>query len=151
MSNIDILKKQIRRKVKRLLDIRKEAKEIKNELSCLIQQTNQKIETLNGCGTVLASRVLAEVRNIDRFRSSSSLAKYAGLCPRQRSSGKTKRHIKTKSGNRQLNMAMHRIALSQISKSGNQYAKKYFQRKKRKLVDIVFMMLKYKQEYSYSN
>lgn len=165
MSNIDILKKQIRRKVKRLLDIREEAKEIKNELSCLIQQTNQKIETLNGCGTVLASRVLAEVRNIDRFRSSGSLAKYAGLCPRQRSSGKTKRHIKTKSGNRQLNMAMHRIALSQISKSGNQYAKTYFEKKisegksksqalcclKRKLVDIVFMMLKYRQEYSYSN
>jgi len=161
MGNADILRKQIKRKVKRLLDIRDEAKEIENELSCLILQTNQKIETLNGCGIVLASQVLAEVRNIDRFHSPHSLAKYAGLCPREKSSGKTKKHIKTKSGNRRLNMAVHRIALSQISKSGNQYAKVYFQRKisegkskaqalcclKRRLIDIIFMMLKHQQEY----
>jgi transposase len=165
MGNTDILKNQIKRKVKRLLDIRQETKEIEQELNCLIQQTNQKIETLNGCGTVLASRILAEIRNIDRFHSPHSLAKYAGLCPRERSSGKTKRHIKTKAGNRRLNMAVHRVALSQISKSGNQYAKAYFQRKisegkskaqalcclKRRLIDIIFMMLKHQQGYNYSN
>lgn len=165
MNNISILKNQIRRKIKRLLDIREEVKEIEQELSCLIRQTNQKIETLNGCGTVLASQVLAEVRNIDRFHSPHSLAKYTGLCPREKSSGKTFRHIKTKSGNRRLNMAIHRIALSQISKSGNQKAKEYFQRKisegktksqalcclKRRLIDIIFMMLKYKQAYNYTN
>jgi len=128
-GNTDILKNQIKRKVKRLLDIRQETKEIENELDCLIQQTGWKIETLNGCGIVLASQVLAEIRNIDRFHSPYSLAKYAGLCPREKSSGKTKKHIKTESGNRRLNMAVHRIALSQISKSGNQYAKAYFQKK----------------------
>lgn len=165
IGNVSVLKNQIRRKIKRLLDIRQEVKEIEQELNFLIQQTNQKIETLNGCGTVLASQVLAEVRNVDRFQSPHSLAKYAGLCPREKSSGKTFRHIKTKSGNRRLNMAVHRIALSQISKSGNQYAKTYFQRKlsegktkaqalcclKRRLIDIIFMMLKYKQAYNYSN
>ena len=163
-DNSDILKNQIKRKVKRLLDIREETKEIENELVRLIRQTGQKIETLNGCGAVLASQVLAEVRNIDRFHSPHSLAKYAGLCPRERSSGKTFRHIKTKSGNRRLNMTVHRIALSQISRSGNQYAKAYFQKKiaegkskgqalcclKRRLIDIIFMMLKHKQEYNYS-
>jgi len=60
-------------------------------------------------------------------------------------------------------MAIHRIALSQISKSGNERAKEYFQRKlsegktkvqalcclKRRLIDIIFMMLKYKQAYNY--
>jgi len=161
MGNTGILKNQIKRKVKRLLDIRDETKEIEQELGCLIQQTNQKIETLNGCGTVLASQVLVEIRNIDRFHSPHSLAKYAGLCPREKSSGKTFKHIKTKSGNRRLNMTIHRIAVSQISKSGNQYAKAYFQKKisegksksqalcclKRRLIDIIFMMLKHKQEY----
>jgi transposase len=163
VGNISILKNQIKRKIKRLLDIRQEVKEIEQELNFLIQQTNQKIETLNGCGTVLASQVLAEVRNIDRFQSPHSLAKYAGLCPREKSSGKTFRYIKTKSGNRRLNMAVHRIALSQISKSGNERAREYFQRKlsegktkaqalcclKRRLIDIIFMMLKYKQAYNY--
>ena len=159
----NVFKNQIRRKVKRLLDIREEVKEIEQELTLLIAQTGQKLHTLNGSGTVLTSQVLAEIRNIDRFHSPDALAKYAGLAPRERSSGKTKRHVKTKSGNRRLNMAIHRIALSQISRSGNVEAKAYFQRKlsegktkaqalcclKRRLVDIIFMMLKHKQEYRY--
>lgn len=158
-----VLKNQIKRKINRLLDIRNEMKEIEQEISVLMKQTNQRIETLNGCGLVLGSKLIAEIKNINRFKSSNSLAKYAGLCPRERSSGKTFRHIKTKSGNRKLNMVVHRIALSQISKSGNEKAKEYFQRKlvqgktkaqalcclKRRLIDIIFMMLKYKQPYNY--
>jgi len=118
---------------------------------------------MNGCGTVLASAVMAEIRNIERFHSPAALAKYAGLAPRQKSSGKTIRHVKSKSGNRKLNMAIHRIALSQISNSGNQYAKAYFKKKitegksknqalcclKRKLVNIIYMMLKHRQTYNY--
>lgn len=158
-----VLKRQIKRKVRRLVDIRKEVKEIEGELDSLIQQTGQHLQTMNGCGTVLTASVLAEVRNIDRFSSPHSLAKYAGLAPRERSSGKTFRHIKTKSGNRRLNKAIHRIALSQIGRNGNQYAKGYFQRKvsqgkskgqalcclKRRLVDIIYLMLKHRQPYSY--
>jgi transposase len=158
-----ILKNQIKRKINRLLDIRNEAKEIEQETGVLMKQTNQKIETLNGCGLVLGSKLIAKVKNIKRFKSSNSLAKYAGMCPRERSSGKTTKHIKTKSGNRKLNMVVHRIALSQISKSGNERAKEYFQRKlaqgktkaqalcclKRRLIDIIFMMLKHKQPYYY--
>lgn len=164
IGNSIILKKQIKRKVRRLLTIRDEVKEIEQDIAGLMEQTGQKLTTLNGSGTVLSSQVLAEVRNIDRFHSPSALAKYAGLAPREKSSGKTIRHIKTKSGNRRLNMAIHRIALSQISRSGNAEAKAYFQRKlsegktkaqalcclKRRLVDIIFMMLKHKQAYDYS-
>jgi transposase len=160
-----LLKNQIRRKVKRLLAIREEVTDIEQELAGLTEQTGQKLNTMGGSGTVLTAQVLCEVRNINRFHSPSALAKYAGLAPRERSSGKTKRHIKTKSGNRRLNMAIHRIALSQISKYGNKEAKSYFQRKisegktksqalcclKRRLVDIIFMMLKHQRGYNYSN
>ena len=156
-----ILKNQIKRKVKRLIGIREEMKEIEIELKTLIDQTGQKITTLNGCGIALGSKLLAEIKDITKFSSPSALTKYAGLCPREKSSGKTFRHIKSKSGNRQLNTAIHRIALSQISRSGNATAKEYFQRKisegktkaqalcclKRRLVDIIYMMLKHKQPY----
>lgn len=159
-----ILKKQIIRKVKRLMDIREETRELETEVAELMEKTGQHLSTLNGCGTVLASKVMAEVRDVKRFHSPSALAKYAGLCPRERSSGNTFRHVKTKAGNRRLNMAIHRIALSQISRSGNQEAKTYFQRKlsegktkgqalcclKRRLVDIIYMMLKYQQKYQYT-
>ncbi len=163
LADDSILKNQVKRKIIRLLDIRQECKEIENELKILLDRTGQQLPTMNGCGTVLASAVMAEIRNIGRFHSPAALAKYAGLAPRQKSSGKTIRHIKSKSGNRKLNMAIHRIALSQISKSGNQYAKEYFKKKvsegksknqalcclKRKLVNIIYMMLKHKQAYNY--
>lgn len=159
-----ILKNQIRRKVKRLVDIRQETRELETELATLIERSGQKITTLNGCGTALAAKVMAEIKDVKRFHSPSALAKYAGLCPREKSSGNTFRHVKTKSGNRKLNEAIHRIALSQISRSGNQEAKTYFQRKlsegktksqalcclKRRLVDIIYMMLKYQRPYQYS-
>ncbi len=159
-----ILKNQIKRKVKRLIDIREETEELEGELETLMEKTGQKLTTMNGCGIVLASKVMAEIREVKRFHSPSALAKYAGLCPRERSSGNTFRHVKTKSGNRRLNMAMHRIALSQISRTGNQEARTYFQRKvsegktkgqalcclKRRLIDIIYMMLKYQQPYKYN-
>lgn len=159
-----VLKNQIKRKVRRLIDIREETGEIETELASLMEKTGQKLGTLNGCGTALAAKVMAEVKDIQRFHSPSALAKYAGLCPRERSSGNTFKHVKTKSGNRRLNMAIHRIALSQISRSGNQEARAYFQKKlsegktkaqslcclKRRLVDIIYMMLKYKQSYQYA-
>ncbi|MBU4369826.1 transposase, partial [Patescibacteria group bacterium] len=89
--------------------------------------------------------------------------KYAGLCPKEKSSGKSRKHLKSQSGNRRLNKAVHRIALSQIGRYGSQYAKEYFQRKisegktktqalrclKRRLCDIIYMMLKYRTEYIY--
>lgn len=158
-----LLKNQIKRKVKRIVDIKEEISEIENELRILVDRTDQKLETLNGCGLVLAAAVLAEVKNIKRFESADSLAKYGGFCPREKSSGRTLKRVKTRAGNRKLNKAIHRIALAQIGRNGNQYGKEYFKKKvsegkskaqalcclKRKLVNIIFAMLRRKEEYKY--
>lgn len=163
--NLDILKNQIRRKIRRMREIRKDVGIIEEGLRTLVDKTGQKIETMNGCGLVLAASLIAEIKGVERFKSPSALAKYGGLCPREHSSGKKIRHIKTKSGNRRLNTAFHRIALSQIGIHGNEKSKNYFARKvaegksksqalcclKRRLVDVVFVMMKYKKEYQYPN
>jgi len=159
-----LLKSQIKRKIRRLKDIKKEVAEIEGEMRMLLDQTDQKLDTLNGCGLVLASSILAEIKDIDRFHSSSALAKYGGFCPKEKSSGKSIKHIKTKSGNRRLNKAVHRIALAQIGKQGNIYSKEYFKKKiaegknkaqamcclKRRIIAIVFAMLKHKAAYDYA-
>jgi len=159
-----LLAGRIKRKVKRLQQIRQEVRELEVELALLIEKSGQHLTTMSGCGVVLAATVLGELRDIDRFSSPSALAKYAGLAPREYSSGKRVRHRKTRAGNRQLNRAIHRIALSQISRSGNEYAKQYYQRKvaegktkmqalcclKRRLVNVIYMMLKYQQPYDYT-
>src|SRR5262249_23661582 len=53
------------------------------------------------------------VANIDRFRTDAQLALYAGIAPLDASSGKQQRHRLNRTGNRQLNHAIHIIAVTQ--------------------------------------
>ncbi len=122
---------------------------------------NYTVQTASGCGIVIAGMIVGEIGDINRFHSPGALAKYAGCSPRERSSGKKVRHVKSRSGNRRLNCAFHRMALSQISRSGNELAKTYFKRKvsegksksqalvclRRQMVNIVWCMMKHKTVY----
>lgn len=158
-----ILTGRMKRAVRRLLDLREEIQEIEEELTSLMEQSGHTIATASGCGVVIAAELIGEIGDINRFHSPGALAKYAGCAPRQHSSGKTIRWRKTRSGNRRLNRAFHRMALSQISRSGNDAARAYFKRKisegktkaqslvclRRQLVNIVWMMMKHKTEYVY--
>ena len=158
-----ILEQRMKRAVRRLLDLREEIQEIEEELTALMKDNRQTLSTASGCGVVIAAEIIGEIGDINRFHSPGALAKYAGCAPREHSSGKTIRWRKTRSGNRRLNRSFHRMALSQISRSGNDAARTYFKRKvsegktkaqalvclRRQLVNVVWMMLKHKTEYRY--
>jgi len=153
-----VLLRSMKRKVKRLLELREDLKEIEKDMENLMTEGGYKLDTASGCGTVLASSIIGEIGDINRFKSPAALAKYAGCAPREYSSGKTVRYRKTHSGNRRLTTAFHRMALSQISRMGNDKAREYFKRKvsegksksqalvclRRQMVTIVWMMLKHK-------
>ena len=66
-----------------------------------------------GCGTLTAARLVAEVAGAERFSSDAKLAKLAGVAPLDASSGKQCRHRLNRKGNRQLNCALHRMAVTQ--------------------------------------
>jgi transposase len=68
---------------------------------------------LAGCGPVSAAKLLCEIGPFDRFRSDAQLARHAGVAPLDASSGKHQRHRLDRGGNRQLNCALHRIAITQ--------------------------------------
>lgn len=116
------------RKTKRLTDLFYEINELEAEMKTLLED-NYTIQTASGCGPMIASLIVGEIGDINRFHSPAALAKYAGCSPRECSSGKTHQHRKTRSGNRRLNCAFHRIALSKISRSGSDKARIYFKRK----------------------
>jgi len=156
-----ILEQRMKRSVRRLLDLQKEIKEIEEGLTTLMKANGQTVTTAAGCGVVVAAEIIGEIGDINRFHSPGALAKYSGCAPRECSSGKKIRWRKTKSGNRRLNRAFHRMALSQISRTGNDAAKTYFKRKvsegkskaqalvclRRQLVNIIWMIMKHKTEY----
>ena len=129
LSISNLQENQIKRKVRRLLQIREELKEMDQDLEQLLSNSNQYLETLPGCARILAAGTLAEVKDVSRFNSKDAFAKYAGLSPRPWESGKKKRNKKSLSGNRRLNRIIHQIALSQIGNRGYQPAKDYFQKK----------------------
>jgi len=116
----------------------------------------QNLLTLDGCGLLTTARIIGEIKDINQFKNSSGLAKYAGLAPREDSSGQTRKHRGSKFGNRQLNKAFYQLALSQIGRCSNTKAASYYhgkikegKSKKRALkslvrrnVDIVYAMMK---------
>jgi transposase len=68
---------------------------------------------LAGCGDLTAAKLLCEIGPVGRFRSDAQLARHAGVAPLDASSGKHQRHRLDRGGNRQLNCALHRIAVTQ--------------------------------------
>ncbi|MBI4272676.1 IS110 family transposase [Candidatus Uhrbacteria bacterium] len=157
------LLRTMKRKVKRLLDIREEVSELEDELKDLITESGHTLQTASGCGTVLAGELIGEIGDVARFKTPAQLAKYAGCAPREHSSGKTVRWRKTRGGNRRLNRAFHRMALSQISRMGNVNARDYFKKKisegksksqslvclRRHMVTLVWNMMKHKDQYRF--
>jgi transposase len=88
--------------------------ELDKQLAALVRPLAPQLLALPGCGVLTAAKIIGEVGTGGRFRSESCFAMHAGVAPVPASSGKTSRHRLSRGGNRQLNAALHRIALSQI-------------------------------------
>jgi transposase len=84
-----------------------------HELQRRTQTLAPRLLALPGCGPLSAAKLLCEIGPIDRFRSDAQLARHAGVAPLDASSGKHQRHRLDRGGNRQLNCALHRIAITQ--------------------------------------
>jgi len=83
------------------------------ELEQRVRDTAPGLLELPGCAAVTAAKLLAEIGPIDRFRSDAQLARHGGVAPLEASSGRTQRHRLDRGGNRQLNAALYRIAITQ--------------------------------------
>jgi transposase len=65
-----------------------------------------------GCGPLTAAKLIGEIAGIERFSSDAKLARNAGSAPIPASSGNKTRHRLDRGGNRQLNCALHRLAVN---------------------------------------
>jgi transposase len=84
--------------------------------------------TLPGCGALTAAKIVGETATITRFRSEAAFARHSGTAPIPVWSGNTAGRVRlNRSGNRQLNAALHRIAITQIrltNSAGQRYYRK---------------------------
>jgi transposase len=101
--------------------------ELDRELERRTAETAPALLELPGCGTITAAKLLAEIGPVDRFQTDAQLARDGGVAPLEASSGRVQRHRLDRGGNRQLNAALYRIAVTQGRVYGP--ARAYLERK----------------------
>lgn len=75
--------------------------------------------SMPGCGELTAAKIVGEAAGVTRFKSEAAFARHAGVAPIPVWSGNTAGRVRmTRSGNRQLNASLHRIAVTQIRMDG---------------------------------
>lgn len=158
-DNKTILATSIVRRLQRLLFIEQQIYDISKEIA-VIGETSKEVfalTSIHGCGMVTACSIVAEVITIKRFKDKHHFSMYAGIAPTPCSSGRKHKMHTNPFGNRQLNRAIHTIALSQIAIKGDPTGKEYYQRKlkegktklwalrclKHQIAKMVFQKLKY--------
>jgi transposase len=101
-----------RRLLKRIAAIVAEERELLAELAALIDAHCPQLLAQPGCGPVTAAIIIGHTAGAQRFPTDGHFARHAGTAPIPASSGKTQRHRLHRGGDRQLNRAIHIIALS---------------------------------------
>jgi transposase len=99
--------------VRRCGELSRRASQLERELAVLVRSQAPALLELPGCGVLTAAKLVGETAGASRFASEARLAMHAGAAPLEASSGQRCRHRLNRSGNRQLNCALHRIAITQ--------------------------------------
>jgi transposase len=125
---------------------------LEKEIAVLTRQLAPSLLAVPGAGDLTAAKIVAETAGAGRFRSKDAYARHNGTAPLPVWSARP-RHRLSRTGNRQLNCAIHRIAVTQIR--CHPEARAYLQRRiaagdsktealralKRRLSDIVYRAL----------
>jgi transposase len=104
----------IRRLGKRVERLSREVAEAERALASILAELAPELLEECGVGLVCAAQLLVSSGDPSRMRSEASFAALAGTSPVEASSGKQRRHRLNRGGDRQLNWALHVVALQRI-------------------------------------
>jgi transposase len=114
--------------IDRCREITVRANALEQEIIGLVALHAAALTEIVGCGALTAAKILAETAQISRFPTEGHFARYVGTAPLPVASGANHRHRFNRRGNRQLNAAIHRIAITQLRI--HEPAKAYFAKKR---------------------
>lgn len=142
-----------------LKTVDKELEQMYHDLGCTLA-------TMPGMNITTAVKIMSEIGDINRFPNPAKLAQFAGIAPINLSSAGKGKDKASKQGNRRLQatlyfLAIQMIQLSTKGKARNPIFREYYDRKlaegknakqvliciARRLINIIFGMLKNKTEY----
>ena len=135
-------------------DLTTRERALAKEITTLVTAQAPALLELPGCGPLTAAKIVGETAGITRFADEAKYAMHAGVAPIPVWSGRTHGKVRlNRAGNRQLNAALHRIAVTQIRLDGP--GRVYYRRRrargdttmealralKRRLARVVFTLL----------
>jgi transposase len=100
--------------VERCRNLTSEINQLQVEITGLVQQLVPTLLAVVGVGPLTAAKILGETAGVDRFVSKDSYARHNGTAPLPVWSSNRARHRLSRTGNRQLNAALHRMAMTQM-------------------------------------
>jgi transposase len=101
-----------RDELRRIRELSRSIDTLQRDLAVLVAQLAPQLLAEPGCGVLTAAKLIGEIAGIERFATDAKLARLAGSAPIPASSGRTTRHRLDRGGNRQLNCALHRLAVT---------------------------------------
>jgi transposase len=128
--------------------------DLERRISHRVEEQGAALIGLPGCAALTAAKIIGETAAVARFRSEACFARHAGVAPIPVWSGNTAGRVRmSRAGNRQLNAALHRIAVTQIRLDGE--GRRYYRKRlmagdsttealrwlKRRLARVVFKTL----------
>ena len=125
-SSADGVCEVLRRIAKRAQSLSQEIAEIDRSLLRLVANLAPQLLAECGVGAVCGAQLLVSSGDAARMKSEASFAALAGTSPVDASSGKQQRHRLNRGGDRQLNWALHVIALQRVHHHAETRA--YYQR-----------------------
>jgi transposase len=104
-----------REQIARIRTINRQAEQLQRELHELVKAHRPQLLDETGCGALTAAILIGRTAGAQRFRSDASLALLSGTAPIPCSSGQREQHRLNRGGDRQLNHALHIIAITRAS------------------------------------
>jgi transposase len=126
----------------------------KQRIRTAVVASGTSLSDIYGCGPICAAMIIGHTGNIERFATRNHFASYNATAPNEASSGPRPRHRVNLRGNRQLNWAIHMIAVTQLRQPATA-GRVYYDRKidegktgkealrclKRRISDVVYRHL----------
>lgn len=102
--------------------------DIEARMSAALDEHGTRLRQVDGVGSITAVRLIGRTGAASRFATPDAFATYAGVAPIEVASGERTRHRLSRSGDRQLNSAIHLVAVTQV-RMRNSLGRRYFDSK----------------------
>jgi transposase len=105
----------IRHNISELRRLNRQIAEVEKDIVSKVKESDTSLTQLKGISFITAAKILGEVGAIGRVRSQAGFAMLNGTAPLEASSGSRQRHRLNRGGNRQLNYALHMMAIARCN------------------------------------